>query len=103
MSNQATERLLANERNHGSHAQPVKSALFATRNMSILAYANGFTLWHYKAPKITRAEIMNANYFGDAADMLSEGDMVLVSAKDGAFIVFCALAGPDTVTVAAVG
>ena len=24
---------------------------FAIRNLSVLAYANGFTLWHYKAGK----------------------------------------------------
>ncbi len=25
---------------------------FAIRNLSVLAYANGFTLWHYKAGKV---------------------------------------------------
>jgi hypothetical protein len=24
---------------------------FAIRNLSVLAYANGFTLWHYKSGK----------------------------------------------------
>ena len=56
---------------------------FAIRNLSVLAYANGFTLWHYKAGKDRLAQVERADFFADAADMLGQGDMMMVSAPDG--------------------
>ena len=37
----------------GGFLMPERTApmVFAIRNLSVLAYANGFTLWHYKAGK----------------------------------------------------
>ena len=32
---------------------------FAIRNLSVLAYANGFTLWHYKAGKVRLHQVEN--------------------------------------------
>jgi len=58
---------------------------FATRDLSVLAYANGFTLWHYKlsndgtgAP-VRVSDLAEANYFLDVCDMMAAGDMILVS------------------------
>ena len=56
---------------------------FAIRNLSVLAYANGFTLWHYKAGKVRLDQVEKSDFFADAADMLAEGDMMMVSASDG--------------------
>jgi len=56
---------------------------FAIRNLSVLAYANGFTLWHYKAGKDRLTQIEKAAFFADAGDMLTDGDMMMVSASDG--------------------
>jgi hypothetical protein len=56
---------------------------FAIRNLSVLAYANGFTLWHYKAGRDGLEQVESLDFFADAADMLAEGDMMLVSAADG--------------------
>ena len=56
---------------------------FAIRNLSVLAYANGFTLWHYKAGKDPLEQVEARDFFADAADMLAEGDMMMVSAADG--------------------
>ena len=60
---------------------------FAIRNLSVLAYANGFTLWHYKAGKDRLNQVEEVDFFADAADMLAEGDMMIVSASDGGRIV----------------
>ena len=49
---------------------------FAIRNLSVLAYANGFTLWHYKSGKDRLTQVEKADFFADAADMLAEGDMM---------------------------
>jgi hypothetical protein len=56
---------------------------FAIRNLSVLAYANGFTLWHYKAGRDQLEQVETRDFFADAADMLAQGDMLMVSAVDG--------------------
>ncbi|MDE2319862.1 MAG: hypothetical protein KGK02_09220 [Rhodospirillales bacterium] len=56
---------------------------FTLRNLSVLAYANGFTLWHYKAGNDNLADAANPGYFADASDLMAEGDMVMLSAAEG--------------------
>jgi hypothetical protein len=60
---------------------------FAIRNLSVLAYANGFTLWHYKAGRDRLDQVGKLDFFADAADMLAEGDLMMVSAVDGGRII----------------
>jgi hypothetical protein len=60
---------------------------FAIRNLSVLAYANGFTLWHYKADGDSLARVQAPDFFADAADMLANGDMMMVSADEGGRII----------------
>lgn len=74
--------------------------VFAIRNLSVLAYANGFTLWHYKAGKDRLEVVVRPNFFADAADMLAVGDMIMVTAADGARIICVTLADIETVTTA---
>jgi hypothetical protein len=57
---------------------------FAVRNLSVLAYANGFTLWHYKAASDALDQVGAHGFFNAASDMLAPGDMMMVSAGDGA-------------------
>lgn len=56
---------------------------FAIRNLSVLAYANGFTLWHYKAGSDRLQSVAARDFFADAADMLAQGDLMMISAADG--------------------
>jgi len=51
---------------------------FEIKNLSVLAYANGFTLWHYTPPDAA-ASVDTAGYFNAAADMLHVGDMMLAN------------------------
>ncbi len=60
---------------------------FAIRNLSVLAYANGFTLWHYKAGADDQRSVAQPQFFSQAGDMLTAGDMVMVSAADGGRLV----------------
>ena len=60
---------------------------FAIRNLSVLAYANGFTLWHYKAGSDRLQTVVARDFFADAADMLTQGDLMMISASDGARMV----------------
>jgi hypothetical protein len=71
---------------------------FAIRNLSVLAYAQGFTLWHYRAnvttlaanltPPASVAAVSEAGFFDAAADMLAVGDMVLVSTPQAGALLF---------------
>lgn len=57
---------------------------FAIRSLSVLAHANGFTLWHYKAGANALEVVTAPGFFNDAADMLTCGDIIMISASDGA-------------------
>lgn len=57
---------------------------FAIHNLSAIAYANGFTLWHYTAKVDSLATIRENNYFTHASDMVSTGDMMLCTDGSGA-------------------
>lgn len=73
---------------------------FAIRNLSVLAYANGFTLWHYKSGKDRLETVCGGNYLADAADMLTAGDLIMTTAADGARILCVTLADVETVITA---
>jgi len=55
---------------------------FSIRNLSVLAYANGFTLWHYKLG-VGNCDAVDPGFFDDASDMLISGDMLMVSSATG--------------------
>ncbi len=45
-------------------------------DLSVLAYANNFTLWHYKT---IDADVTPAGYFDNAADMMNPGDLIITN------------------------
>jgi hypothetical protein len=49
---------------------------FKSKDLSVLAYANGFTLWHYATVDLA-ADVDTAGYFSTASDMLRVGDMIM--------------------------
>ena len=49
---------------------------FTTSDLSVLAYANNFTLWHYKTED---ADITTGGYFNNAADMLRVNDLMIAN------------------------
>ena len=53
---------------------------YLSKNLSVLAYANGFTLWHYATPD-TAATVDTAGYFNSASEMLRIGDMILANVE----------------------
>jgi hypothetical protein len=78
----------------------MSSMAFSLRNLSVLAYANGFTLWHYKSTKDRLDDIDGNNYLGEASDMLTAGDLMITAATDGARILCVTLADVKTVITA---
>ena len=62
--------------------------MFAIRNLSVIAYAHGFTLWHYRCEEDPGRVCTTARFFSDAQNMFAQGDMVLISALDGGWVLF---------------
>lgn len=56
---------------------------YASKNLSVLAYANGFTLWHYTTADLA-ATVDTAGYFNAAADMLRVGDIIVANVDTAA-------------------
>lgn len=48
-------------------------------NLSVLAYAKDFTLWHYRASETA----IEAGYFDKADEMLANGDLILANLGHG--------------------
>lgn len=55
---------------------------YQSQNLSAIAYANGFTLWHYRTADAASL-IDDAGYFDRAGDMLRVGDFIFVNAGLG--------------------
>lgn len=51
--------------------------MLVQKNFSVLAYANGFTLWHYVSPD-SEAEVMSPGYFDHNWDIVRTGDRIIV-------------------------
>ncbi len=58
---------------------------FQNKNLSVIAYANGFTLWHYKANE-TMTAISTSGYFSPVATLMKTGDIILINASNGTAI-----------------
>jgi len=71
---------------------------YSSKTLSVLGYANGFTLWHYATPD-TAVAVDGAGYFNAAAEMLRVGDFILAntgqggSPQHGIFVVASSLNG----------
>jgi hypothetical protein len=56
--------------------------------MTVLAYGQGFTLWHYRCGCDGIADVADPAFFEAAAGMVAPGDMLLASARDGGQILY---------------
>jgi hypothetical protein len=85
---------------------------FAIRNLSVLSFADGFTLWHYRGHTLTMGatlvgpitldDVLRDDFFSVAGDLIVTGDMILVSAADGGmmlYVVGSSGVGPGEVTI----
>ncbi len=70
---------------------------FQNKNLSVIAYANGFTLWHYAATE-TMTTISASGYFNSVKTLMNTGDIVIINASDNTSIKKISV--NDSVTVA---
>jgi hypothetical protein len=68
---------------------------FKVRDLSILAYAQGFTMWHYKS--MVLHDVMISGWFDDAASMINVGDAILVTGPTGACVLSVVSSGDRVV------
>lgn len=75
---------------------------FKQSDLSVLAYANSFTLWHYTT---VDASVTTAGYFNTSAEMLRVNDLIITNVDTDGLpaTVFYIVTGNDgsTVTVSA--
>lgn len=57
--------------------------MYRNPEMSVIAYANGFTLWQYYAKTDTVADVMADGYFNQIYTLCGLGDKIMVVASDG--------------------
>ena len=57
--------------------------MFKIRNLSLLSYAQGFTMWLYKDTSLTRAQITAEGFCNPSKDMVVAGDMIIITGADG--------------------
>ncbi len=53
---------------------------YTAANLSVLAYANSFTLWHYKTAD---TDVTTTGYFNNTADMMNENDLIIANIDTG--------------------
>lgn len=73
---------------------------FDTSGLFVLAYASGFTLWHYRSDTDRREAVLGAGYWNKALHLLRKGDMVLCRSADAFSILHVVAHGQGTVDVA---
>lgn len=50
---------------------------FQNKNLSVIAYANGWTMWHYNANE-PMANIDGKNFFGSIWTLCAVGDLIYI-------------------------
>jgi len=72
---------------------------FRNRNMSVIAYANGFTLWHYKADEgeTLKSIIDNPKYFTPIYTLINVGDIIIINAEETGMRVIDEIKGSELV------
>ena len=56
---------------------------FLARELSVLAYANGFTLWHYRTGA---DDLLSPGYFNPADELLRQGDQIIANTTGPAIV-----------------
>ena len=73
---------------------------FAIRNLTVCAYCNGFTQWHYKASYDDITVVDSENFFADASDVFARNDVIIVCANDGVTLRYVTFASVGCVKIA---
>lgn len=56
--------------------------MFANKYLSVIAYANGWTLWHYKDWHIKYEDFRLENFFDPIYNLTAVGDKICIGLQD---------------------
>lgn len=72
---------------------------FKNRNMSVIAYANGFTLWHYVAEsgETLKGITENQKYFTPIHSLMNVSDVIIINADETGIRVVDEIKGGESV------
>ena len=56
---------------------------FQNKYLSMMAYCNGFTQWHYDEKEKTVIDVCYSNYFGNVSSLMNVGDIIILNASNG--------------------
>lgn len=59
---------------------------FLNKNLGVLCYCQGFTLWQYYGKEDTLETISQPGYFEKVMTLMAIGDIVIINARDGTAI-----------------
>lgn len=54
---------------------------FKSQNLSVLSYANNFTIWHYLTDDKLQ-DVKQSGYFNNAGIMIRKNDLIILNTKD---------------------
>jgi hypothetical protein len=54
---------------------------FQQKNLTVIGYANGWTLWHYKTPDSIEEIEKDASYFGNLWALAGMGDVMYITSQ----------------------
>ena len=55
---------------------------FKNTNLSVIAYANGWTMWHYRSTE-TLEQITKDGFFDKVFHLAATGDIIILNGADG--------------------
>jgi hypothetical protein len=70
--------------------------MFDSAELSTLAYANGFALWHYRTSD-TSAVVQTRGYFNTAKELLRAGDQIMCNLGNGTYNLVIHQEGDDLI------
>lgn len=56
-------------------------------DMSVIAFVNGFTLWHYKTNDMLETVMNDSGYFSYIYTLCAIGDIIILNCKDETVLV----------------
>lgn len=58
---------------------------FQNKNIAVLLYANGFTVWHYIANDAIE-DVLDSGYFDEVCSQMNNGDVIYISCGGTVYI-----------------
>lgn len=55
---------------------------FQNKNLSVIAYCNGFTYWHYVTIEDSFKEVCEPGYFNRIKDLMAIGDLIVINTSE---------------------